>query len=314
VGRGPGIAGKPLGEVMPELASQPFLQLLDQVYTSAQTYQALGSPVDIVRQGNVERRFFNVTFSPLFNEQGEVYAILDISVDVTQQVLAQQKLEASEARFRSLIENAPVATGLYAGPDLTIELANEMMLGYWDKGPDVIGKPLAEALPELEGQPFIDLLHDIRKTGKTHHFGAARADLKIGDTLGTYYFNYTYKPLFDAAGSVYAILNMATDVTEEVLARRRMEEAESALRAAIELAQLVTWELNIKADTITYSPRFMEWLGFSEATKTLDEAFNPLPDEYRQSVPAHMAAAWQPGGTGIYDNRVYVNLGFGRSG
>jgi PAS domain S-box-containing protein len=302
VGRGPHIAGKPLGEVMPELVNQPFLQLLDEVFTTGQTYQDLGAPVEIIRNGVSERRYFNVTFSPLFNEAGEVYAILDISVDVTQQVLAQQQLAASDLKFRSLIENAPVATGLYVGPGLVVELANEMMLGYWGKGPNVIGKPLAEALPEIEGQPFLGLLHDILQTGQTYQSRAAPADLVVGGVLGTYYFDYTYKPLFDDTGKVYGILNMAVDVTAEVLARRRIEEAETVLRGAIELAQLVTWELDIERGTMSYSPRFMEWLGFSENTKPLDAAYDPLPDGYRQSVSARMEAAWQPGSTGYYDN------------
>ena len=88
--------------------------------------------------------------------------------DITQEVTARDKLAASEVRFRSLIQEAAVATGLYVGQNMVIEVANEIMIGYWGKDASVIGKPLAEALPELQGQPFLQLLNDIRTTGKMH--------------------------------------------------------------------------------------------------------------------------------------------------
>ncbi|CCG99422.1 PAS/PAC sensor signal transduction histidine kinase [Fibrella aestuarina BUZ 2] len=105
IGRGPDIAGKPLGEVMPELAHQPFLQILDEVYTSGQLFQAFESRLQITRDGGVIDRYYNITFTPLFNEAGAVYAILDVSVDVTEQVVARQALEVSEQRYRTLSEH-----------------------------------------------------------------------------------------------------------------------------------------------------------------------------------------------------------------
>ncbi|RZJ75586.1 MAG: PAS domain-containing protein, partial [Flavobacterium sp.] len=53
------------------------------------------------------------------------------------------------ARFRSLIEQAPVATCLFVGRDMIIELANNLMLGYWGVDNSAIGKKLSEAVPEV---------------------------------------------------------------------------------------------------------------------------------------------------------------------
>lgn len=105
IGRGPDIAGKPLREVMPELVHQPFLHVLDDVYTSGRQFQAFESLLQIDRDGVLIDRYYNVTFTPLFNEAGVVYAILDVSVDVTDQVMARQALEASEQRYRTLSEH-----------------------------------------------------------------------------------------------------------------------------------------------------------------------------------------------------------------
>jgi light-regulated signal transduction histidine kinase (bacteriophytochrome) len=87
---------------MPELDSQPFLQILDDVYTSGQMFQSFGSQVNIVQHGVMSHNFYNITYTPLRDESGAVYAILDIAIDVTAQVKTRQELEASEARFRQL--------------------------------------------------------------------------------------------------------------------------------------------------------------------------------------------------------------------
>ena len=104
------------------------------------------------------------------------------------------------------------------------------------------------------------------------------------------------------AGDVYAILDIAIDVTEEIKARRQREETESRLRGAIELAELATWRMDIETGQFTYSARFMDWLGFTEKTKSLDEAYNPLPDDYRQSVADAIADVVRPGSPGFYEN------------
>ncbi|OIN61057.1 hypothetical protein BLX24_03000 [Arsenicibacter rosenii] len=98
------------------------------------------------------------------------------------------------------------------------------------------------------------------------------------------------------------IIGIIQNVTAETLATQQVRQAQSALEDAIELAALSTWTLAINEGTVSYSQRFMDWLGFSEATRPLDEAYNPLPEPYRQTVAAALKATWQPGSNGRYDN------------
>ncbi|NYL32244.1 PAS domain-containing protein, partial [Salmonella enterica] len=81
----------------------------------------------------------------------------------------------------------------------------------------VLGKPLIEVLPELKGQPHLQILQEVYTTGKPHEARAVRADLQKDGELQTYYFDLIHKPLRDANGRVYAIMDMSMDVTEQVL-------------------------------------------------------------------------------------------------
>lgn len=236
------------------------------------------------------------------NAAGELFRFSGVAQDVTEDVLARQRIELSEQRFRGLIQEAPFAIGVYTTREFIIDMANDAIIKVWGKTPAVVGMKLAEALPELEGQPFIGLLEQVYDTNVTYETSEQEVYLVVEGRLQSFWFTFTYQPLTNEQGNVYAILNMAVDVTEQVLANRKLINTEESLRGAIELAELATWSLNIETNTFTYSKRFMEWLGFSSDTKTLDDAFNPLPVEYRQSVADAIGAAIRPGSSGRYEN------------
>jgi len=153
--------------------------------------------------------------------------------DLRPEMAWKQELENSEKRFRNLVQEAPVATAIYLGSNMTIQWANDAMISLWGKDKSVIGKTVRQALPELEGQPFHDLLDKVFRTGEIYVATEDKCELVVDDELRTFYFNFSYKPLRDANGTVYGILNMAIDVTDSILTRKRLEEAEYNFRQLI---------------------------------------------------------------------------------
>lgn len=297
------IVGKPLLEALPEINGQGFDVLLEAVIDTGIPYIAKEVAVDLMRNNVLEKVYVDLTYQPRW-ESGVVTGVLVVATDVTQQVRSRQEVERSEAKLRSIIATAPAGIGLFTGRDLVIEMPNQTFIDIVGKGWDVVGKPLREAMPELvtHGQPFLKILDDVFTSGKMYQsFGDQVKIIQNGELTYNYY-NITYSPVFDENGEVYAILDIAIDVTEMVLSRQKAENAEAALRGAVELAELATWRYNIQDNTFSYSQRFMEWLGFSEDTKNLDDAYNPLPDEYRDAVVSAIEAAIAPGSSGIYEN------------
>ncbi|MEZ0483869.1 PAS domain-containing sensor histidine kinase [Fibrella aquatica] len=245
VGRNPDeLIGKPLLSALPELVGQGFDLLLREVIRTGTPYLAEEVVVDLVRFGKPETIYVDMTYQPMLALNGELGGVLVVASDVTQQVLSRQKIEESEARFRSLVEEAPVATCLFVGPDLIIDVANEAMINVWGKGLSVIGKPLAEALPELKDQHFLPLLDNLFTTGETYAAKAGRADLYVDGLLQTYYFDYTFKPLRHLDGSVYAILETAVDVSQEVKTRQKLAQSEMQYR-------MLSAELEVKVQQRT---------------------------------------------------------------
>ncbi len=235
-GKGNDVLGKTYFEVLPELAGTGIFETLGRVYRSGEAYHAQNSRVDLVMNGKLQPFWFNYSFTPLFDSNGDVYGVMNTAADVTDLNLAKQKVEESEYRYRTLIENSSIAAALYTGRDLRIQYANDIMINYWGKGEKVIGLALAEALPELKGQPFLDMLDRVFTKGETVSGLQQKASLEIDGKLKDFYFNYTYKPLHDANNEIYGIHHMAADVTAEVLAQKAIEESARNFRNMILLA------------------------------------------------------------------------------
>lgn len=133
-----------------------------------------------------------------------------------------------------LLEKLPTAVAYLSGPEHTFELANRAyrrLVG----GRDVVGKPVREALPEIEGQGYFELLDEVRTSGRSRE--GREADLQVqtaeGD-LGRVFVDFLYEPVRNGEGAVVGILVDAADVTQHVLDRRRLEELARELSEAEE--------------------------------------------------------------------------------
>ncbi len=74
--------------------------------------------------------------------------------------------QETSRRLHSLFNQAPVGVALLHGPRYVIEQANRAVCRFWGRAPEqVLGKPLFEALPEVAGQGFEQLLDGVFKTG-----------------------------------------------------------------------------------------------------------------------------------------------------
>jgi PAS domain S-box-containing protein len=126
------------------------------------------------------------------------------------------------------------ATAVHVTEDAVIQYANDAMLAVWGKGKGVIGKSLEDALPELKGQPFIDLFKQVWNEGLTIKGNETPADLVVDGKLQTFYFNFEYRAIKNANDETYCILHMAKDVTDVVLSRKREQDLIEELRAVNE--------------------------------------------------------------------------------
>lgn len=104
------VTGKTYYEVLHELADQPFFKILDDVFTTGMPYHATEDRVDLIRHGVKTTTYYNFTFSPLRDEHGEVYGVMNTATEVTDLVRAKQKLAEAEENLRNALNVAGMGT------------------------------------------------------------------------------------------------------------------------------------------------------------------------------------------------------------
>lgn len=92
-GKSSDVIGKPLSEAHPELKGQPYLDLLDNVFTSGETYIGDSALVKLEENGIIKDHYFDFIYEPLKNDKNETQAIIVIANDVTERINKKVALE-----------------------------------------------------------------------------------------------------------------------------------------------------------------------------------------------------------------------------
>lgn len=94
-------------EALPEIKGQGFDALFLKVFTTGEKFTAFGIPLTLFRNGRPRTIYVNVVYQAYREDDGVVCGIVEVVVDVTEQVLAAQKIEESEAFNRTILESSP---------------------------------------------------------------------------------------------------------------------------------------------------------------------------------------------------------------
>lgn len=180
-----------------------------------------------------------------------------------------------------LIAQAPVAISFLKGYDLVIESANSNILELWGKEANIIGQPLALALPDPDGQNYVKLLQEVYESGHIHYRYETKVYLYRNGYHNLFYFDFVYQPIKNTSNTVIGIMIVATEVTKQVVARQLLEDTEERLRLAIEATGIAIWDLDIVNNVIVTSPRLAEIFGLDPEEKVSRDEFNELvhPDD-----------------------------------
>jgi PAS domain S-box-containing protein len=218
--------GRPLFDSLPEV-EETIHALLDNVLQTGVPFHGLDYPVPIDRYGKHELSYFDFLYYPLWEYDGKISGIIVTATDVTETVKSKHFIAESEARFRSLITQSPMAMVVFRGPEQIIEIANSAMLKRWNKTENELkNKKFIDVFPEIKDQKFPALLDQVYKTGKVYREIETASYIRDKDEKTASYVDFEYSPLRDADGKVTGVIATVNDVTEKVLARKRIEESE----------------------------------------------------------------------------------------
>lgn len=176
---------------------------------------------------------------------------------------AQAELERS--RLHDLLMQAPAVIAVLRGPEHQFEYVNRECLRMSGRKriEDLVGKPVRQAMPELEAQGFVHLLDEVYTTGVPKPGIEVPVVLERADGAPEkVFFDFIFQPVRNIASEVEGILVHAVEVSEQVAARRAIERSEEHLRLAQAAANVGTWEWDPIDGSQKISPELQQMFGF----------------------------------------------------
>jgi PAS domain S-box-containing protein len=227
--------------------------------------------------GGFVERYWSITHSPVLDEHGEVEAVLQHPIDVTElrhlqgaversglgsalNITPEQSgifgraqsvyeanlaLKAESDRLSEMFSQAPSFMAVLRGRQHRFELANPSYMDLVGHRP-IIGQTFAEALPDTVGQGYLGLLDRVFASGEPHAAHGAHIAIKAGpdEAPRDHYLDFILQPLKDASGQVTGIFIEGSDVTERVAGEAALRASQERLSALVSASSEVLYSMS----------------------------------------------------------------------
>jgi PAS domain S-box-containing protein len=227
------LVGKPVGQALPELVAQGYVELLDRVYASGVPY--IGNEVRVQLRGEpqapLQERVLDFVFQPVRDERNRVTGIFIQATDATQRVAAQAALKDSEEKFRA-ITNSIDQMIWSTRPDGFHDFYNERWYEY-------TGVPRGTT----DGAGWSGMFHDDDQkrawavwrhslaTGEPYHI-----EYRLRHRSGLYRWVLgRAQPVRDADGRIVRWFGTCTDIQDIVDAREVLSRSRGELERQVQL-------------------------------------------------------------------------------
>ncbi|MGY4515215.1 PAS domain-containing protein [Lysobacter sp. HA18] len=221
--------GRALRDVLPEVAGQGFVQLLDQVRASGEPFVGRGVPVALRAGEGIEHtRYVDFVYQPVRDASGVVDAIFVQGADVTDRETALIALRDSEARFRTIADLVPQMIWS-TQPDGFHDYYNRRWY-------DFTGVPVGST----DGEAWAGMFH---ADDQPRAWARWRHSLETGEPYEVEYRlrdrNGEYQwvlgralPVRDSSGAIVRWMGTCTEIDDIKRTQQMLERSENALRAA----------------------------------------------------------------------------------
>jgi PAS domain S-box-containing protein len=216
---------------------------------------------------------------PEYDDEGEIIQVIVSFIDITQLRQADDKLRASETRFRTFVDHAADAFFLHTEHATILDVNRQACesLGYSRE--ELIGKTPALFDAGLD-RPFIDKLEQQLDAGEMIAF-ETRHRRKDGSVFPV---EVRSRPFW--LGERRFSVSLARDITERKQAEEVLRDSERRLAEAQRLAHIGSWELNLTNNDLTWSAEIFRIFEIDphEFGATYEAFLNAIHPDDREAV------------------------------
>jgi PAS domain S-box-containing protein len=259
-GRHPALFGSKVREGWPEVAE--FNDNVMKVGLDGGTLAYREQAMTLYRNGEPEQLWLDLDYSPLLDDKGKPVGVIAVVVETTSKVKAERELTAERESLRRMFEQAPGFIAMLSGPDHRFMMANEAYLALVDHR-DILGKTVAEALPEVTSQGFTQLLDNVYTSGQPFVGRDQKVNLRYRTDEDERYLDFIYQPVL-SDGRVTGVFVQGHDVTAARRNEIALRESEERFRLVAENAPVMLWMSDVAGKCLYLNRAQREFWGVSE--------------------------------------------------
>jgi len=143
---------------------------------------------------------------------------------------------------REVFESMPLLLIGLTGPRHVYDAVNLTYRAAFSRD-DLVGTSVRDSFPEVEGQMWFEMMDRVLATGQPQVTRAWRLQVASpdGDGLDEYFFDLTFAPRHDTAGTLAGLNVFGVEVTEQVRERQRVQaEAAAAVQRYEQARDVIT--------------------------------------------------------------------------
>ncbi|MBA3774768.1 MAG: response regulator [Ramlibacter sp.] len=302
--RHPSSLGRPGRQVWAEIWEYVGPQI-DQVMSGGGPTWNENHLVPITRHGRREEVYWTDSYSPIDDvaAPNQIGGVLVACRETTAAVQAEKRKEAKLSKQREIFRQAPGFVIVMDGPEHRVEFVNdEHRRVFGSEG--WIGKTIREALPDIEGQGYLELLDGVYQTRKTYRSSGATLNFRrpSDGQWETRLLDFVYAAILDAEGQATGIFCQGVDVTEQRRAQEVLRANEEQMRLAVEAAEVGLWDVDLIAQSLFWPARVKRMFGISpDQSVSMQDFYDGLHPLDRDATLAAFGAACDPRLRTLYD-------------
>ena len=238
--------------------------IIESMFDGVMKGKAVGFPdlmLPLNRNGFVEECFFDFSYSPIRKEDGKIGGVLVTVIETTDKKKAQAELLENTNQLKFAIDAAELGTWDY-DPSTNKFTANERLRKWFglSASEEIELHHATDAIAEKDRDRIILA---IEKTLDYSSGGIYEEEYSIINpvTKNEIIVHGKGRAWFNDEKIAYRFNGILQEVTENVLARKKIEDSEEQLRIAIEGGEFGTFDFTPKANQLIWSGKTKELFG-----------------------------------------------------
>jgi len=258
--RHPWALGRPAAEVWSDIWDVVGPQFR-QVMATGEGVTTYDQLLMMERNGVPTEGYWNYSLSSIRDEHGNIVGIYNQGHETTAAVRARQQAQEEIARLGRLFAEAPAAIAILEGSDHRYKLANPAYEALVQRD-NLVGRTVAEALPEVEAQGFCALLDSVYATGEPYQGRAVAVEFVLPNgERQLRYVDFVFQPIEDTNGQTSGIFVQASDVSEAATAMAALRDSEQRFEAIVNSIDQMIWSTRPDGYHDYFNQRWYEYTG-----------------------------------------------------